>query len=1460
MLLSIRTAAHTPNLVYYIFYSFFVTLQLCSFIGETYISYQRTSGVSEVFFIICTFLSRFPMIYGTLAAYIVSCVIVLAPILLSLVFYLLHVYASWIWPLIAAYHVLQFSTIFFYLPVSAVFVQTVFGCLDVEPGMPHPFFPQDLTCWTSTMNGLTFLSIVLMGVFLFMTNAVRSSLFPITIPLDINGKNKLLARHSNRAESYSLISQLVLLILFTSAQRSSWRGALGFLLVLVGLLQTTLQLLWLEPFSDVVALLSIFQWVVVAWLGLTTIITSLIGATASVTMFFFIGLPVMLVLSIYAMHLRYESILDSEQAQLTSGYSYVLFCRAILRAHMRAVYRDGDWIDMSPAFEIHRTTVLRTVDSVLDQAVSRFPDCPQLRYFRANYFFFVRRNRVLALHDINALESMVTPFDTRFTTYALSNTISRASDSYVDIYVQKYMEFEHIHAQTDDMLIETSRLMALLWNELLRSNPDADFLANTGHIVQLKIQQMIVQYHYILTLNPVAAGIMKHLGTLHLYLTGNMQKASMYLENAEEALIKMAENRKTHPIGPGFPSFVGERLEIFNEDNCLLTVSVAESRWGEIQESNKTTCKFFGFKDPTAMLGKSISVLMPPEIGAQHDEAMYRYLLHETSNVVDKVRMLFGIHSITGFLLPVKLYIRWSAKDRLLGVMQALHMTSNQAYLLIEPENFLVTRATESFLNIFGISRAQLFARSAFLTALFPILSDTNEDIVEEACTSMRSSAGLTTTAVHQITGQPMTVCVWTSTTTCLARPVTFARVDVLTSMTSLTRTASETSPTPLPVISPAVSGPTTTSAAPMTPFTSIPFAASPVPSTTLPFPTTSSPFPSTTLPYPYAVSPIPSTAATPMPQQQSAISYQNAENSVDLALEVPLPQANVSDDDDDRPSVHIVTYGADEYSPEHQVDPTEPVVTSDNAMFVPDATPSAQSAAARAFKLNRALRGQRQLRRAIENDGRATRRQLGVMSIVSVVTVIAMMIAAIALYFITYDEVHDMQIVITMIYDSSMRSVYIAKSLVTLSSYLFAVLAPDLLPFQYRPYVHPSMQPEVITQYIREDFLDAATNVQHLSVRVENQNINFETKQVYELRNRNVLGLEILINDLAETQYMSLKEAATTFSAMANRALYVTDTQDGTVAQTDVGFWWVAANGAKRLRAASDRMSDLLFSAFNSVRSKAIYENIWVLLVSLGITLSSTWFFIRPMVLRIEDEKNRVIQIFLDIPRTLRKSLRHKALVMLDIIAVQQGYKAVSDISPEEEDHESHSERGDHHEDSVSTPIQRYSQSRRNLSQAHQHQVSFPPISEEVTKHYAAPDNPNSTQHEEFFSPIASPTAVDAVTLSSASKRPPTGAGVDSVRADELGVSRKKAQQPLPVLTTASSKQDVVQSRGLRNFLARRSLRMFLAKYAIFVSLIVAYFLALRFLLEDTTSSASRLTQLATLSARRLSLLMTTW
>ena len=253
---------------------------------------------------------------------------------------------------------------------------------------------------------------------------------------------------------------------------------------------------------------------------------------------------------------------------------------------------------------------------------------------------------------------------------------------------------------------------------------DIDKLAMMGEQARMQLDDIIRNFDRMLELNPESVTVLRLYAVLCLEIFGDVGKAHELFSKAESIM----QNKRKSLLETDYGAFlrpIDAELDIFDDENGVVTVSIAPDALGIVQSANPSFAKMFGYMSGKDFVGKSINRIIPKPFHDYHDQYLTDYAAGITRSVrINNTSMLIAQHYV-GHLMPMAIYMRWAdqAAAHLIATVKPI-VNPQEICVFVDPEKMMITSATANFPSFFGFSKRNILAQNISLFDVIPELRD----------------------------------------------------------------------------------------------------------------------------------------------------------------------------------------------------------------------------------------------------------------------------------------------------------------------------------------------------------------------------------------------------------------------------------------------------------------------------------------------------------------------------------------------------------------------------------------------------------------------------------------------------------------------------------------------------------------------------------------------------------------
>jgi len=286
--------------------------------------------------------------------------------------------------------------------------------------------------------------------------------------------------------------------------------------------------------------------------------------------------------------------------------------------------------------------------------------------------------------------------------------------------VERRMQFERLQELSRAQVADVRNLVLSFWTELSNKHPDLQRVQNVGTTINIAIADTQDTFKELLELAPQSASVMRAYADFLLELANDPSRAVELLSDAEQI---EDEHSKAHSAQSDQDFVFGglaHDFDLATESLAWCKVSADPSRIGLILDANSAMLKIFGY-NRREILGREMSFLVPEPIATIHSRILQRYQSTGQERVVNKSRMLLGLHR-NGHIFPMKINIRPS-EEQFTAVFEELITSLSFIMFVGEEHGWKVMAACKTTFSALKFDANQMKSGSVSLQNYCPNMS-----------------------------------------------------------------------------------------------------------------------------------------------------------------------------------------------------------------------------------------------------------------------------------------------------------------------------------------------------------------------------------------------------------------------------------------------------------------------------------------------------------------------------------------------------------------------------------------------------------------------------------------------------------------------------------------------------------------------------------------------------------------
>jgi PAS domain S-box-containing protein len=293
-----------------------------------------------------------------------------------------------------------------------------------------------------------------------------------------------------------------------------------------------------------------------------------------------------------------------------------------------------------------------------------------------------------------------------------------------------------------------------------------------------------------------------------------------------------------------------------------------------------------------------------------------------------------------------------------------------------------------------------------------------------------------------------------------------------------------------------------------------------------------------------------------------------------------------------------------------------------------------------------RSKNNQARLRRAIAIDETNTNKQLRLMNLTSVLMIVIVLTMILVMNFLAIDYLQQSADISNNIYLSSIRQVLLIDTIAILriDSALRGTPNPLLTGIFYSPGAHASSAVTDVVAGIRNRLVNSLDAFS--SVSLEMDLVKSSNKDLLRIRNDDVIDVSLVdIHGVPTAQKYPLRYASLSFSALARLSFTVPP------GEIDPGYYYCMYSGIDTIRSAMRDTTTFMTDDLSALHQELLVIMLAILAASLVGVIAVAMLFARPLIVRVETAKTRVLNILLHVPHAFRRNLRRKAMLVFKLV-----------------------------------------------------------------------------------------------------------------------------------------------------------------------------------------------------------------
>ncbi|KAJ3102218.1 hypothetical protein HDU97_000715 [Phlyctochytrium planicorne] len=332
-----------------------------------------------------------------------------------------------------------------------------------------------------------------------------------------------------------------------------------------------------------------------------------------------------------------------------------------------------------------------------------------LQLFAGSFHLIHLNNRAQCLATYSKAETMNPRMDESFMIYRRQRLLNErfSGGDVID-----FIAFEQNMQNARKYEKKATLAIIHFWSELLKRQPSFQRLQGHGATISSAISSAQSHYLALIKLSPDAPQVYRLYGHFLINLLNDGKQGQDLLDHAdelEEEHQRGGDQNGEEMDGESIPN--SANLDLLSEDNAVITISGELSNLGHIININAMTTKLFGYKKGE-LIQQNINKLLPSPFSESHDMFLRKYLETGFAKVIDRARQVLGVNK-QGFLFPLTLCVKHlvdaKGMQSFIGIIRPQPESETQGFIIMN-SSLEILHFSKNIGMIFGAKPKSSFA------------------------------------------------------------------------------------------------------------------------------------------------------------------------------------------------------------------------------------------------------------------------------------------------------------------------------------------------------------------------------------------------------------------------------------------------------------------------------------------------------------------------------------------------------------------------------------------------------------------------------------------------------------------------------------------------------------------------------------------------------------------------------
>jgi PAS domain S-box-containing protein len=426
-----------------------------------------------------------------------------------------------------------------------------------------------------------------------------------------------------------------------------------------------------------------------AWIGLCFIV-AVCGDPRhnnDAAMLMYLAAPVVLGTSYLCSNSRRQQISELPAFKLQSPLEVELKVRFFLLdtltdAQARAYEQHNKELDGATDEAKLTDEEFATVDMWYSRAAQRMQESSMIYTLWATFHFGYDHNCQMGMTLLGRAQARDPRIDEQYTAVRFQRIAADSLTSGKDS-LRPYVQYQSHLDKAKMYDQQASEALVRFWRVLLDRNPDLYKLRSVGAELNTSSMAAVDNYKAMMDINSSSPQDLR----AYASFIGNV------LQDEEEALrlLDRADDIDNSRAKAQLKNTKIIDIDIFDDRNGMITIDGTLENIGRIINVNAGISRLYGYTSDE-LIGRNIQILVPDPFSKDHDRFLTKYIETGKGTVIDKLRLLFGLHK-NGHLIPLMVNVRQISGEQsitsddgtaFIGAVQELH--TDDQFMFVTPE------------------------------------------------------------------------------------------------------------------------------------------------------------------------------------------------------------------------------------------------------------------------------------------------------------------------------------------------------------------------------------------------------------------------------------------------------------------------------------------------------------------------------------------------------------------------------------------------------------------------------------------------------------------------------------------------------------------------------------------------------------------------------------------------------